>query len=332
MDWTTSVAVHESAAPEFVRERILKSLGSGRVEPSVLYAGLGQTLKWNALYRAFSPAEKDESCAAVYDEAFHRIAGSIRGNVAHVVSLGCGDGSKDARCLAAIRGGGRIVLYSPVDFSLDMVLIARKSASAALRGLQCTPLLCDLAHCSVLPAILKGFDPSGAERVILFLGTIHNYWPPDILKSVLYPLRSQDHLLIGANLVRSDDYEEAVARVLPQYENDATRHWLVGALSEFGLTERDGELVFTLERAEGLPALRRIEVNFSFKRAAAIDFFGSRVLFDASQKLRVFYSYRFTREIIRKFLAEAHLQIADEWITAGGEEGLFLCRRSSGQN
>src|SRR5207248_1839786 len=108
--------------------------------------------------------------------------------------LACGDGSKDLHCLREIRATNRVALYTPADISWEMVLTAARAAASELRGLQATPLVCDLVNCSVMPAILKSFDPAGAERLLLFLGTIHNYWPPEMLSALLYPLRSQDQL------------------------------------------------------------------------------------------------------------------------------------------
>src|SRR5258705_8342670 len=99
MDWTANVAVHESASPAFLRDHIVSSLKNGRIHPHLLYSGLRQSSLWIALHQALSPARRDPSCLEMYDQAFSRVAENLRGNVAHVVSLACGDGSKDLRCL-----------------------------------------------------------------------------------------------------------------------------------------------------------------------------------------------------------------------------------------
>src|SRR5687768_8280402 len=150
MDWTANIAVHESASPQFIREQIISALRDGCVHPYLLYSGLRQSSLWRALHHALSPAQRDESCVGMYETAFKRTAESIRGNIAHVVSPACGDGSKDVRCLQQIRASNRAVIYTPADISLDLVLTAARSAVRALPGLQTTPLLCDLPQCSVL--------------------------------------------------------------------------------------------------------------------------------------------------------------------------------------
>jgi L-histidine N-alpha-methyltransferase len=327
MDWTINVAVHESASPEFLREQILSALQEGRVHPHLLYSGLRQTELWIALHQAFSPARHDSNCVEMYNTAFARAAENIKGNVAHIVSLACGDGTKDVRCLERVRRSDRAALYTPVDISLEMVLTATRAAMAAFRGLQSTPLVCDLAHCSVLPAILKGFDPSGAERVLLFLGTIHNYWPPEILRSVFYPLRSQDQLLVSANLVPAETYDDSLREVLQQYDNEPTRRWLMGALSEFGLTESDGQLRIGIHPSS-LPSLKRIEAIFHLNQDRAVRVLGRELPLKAGEQLSVFYSHRFTLDHLRHFFGEAGLSITETWVGAGGYEALFLCKRA----
>jgi L-histidine Nalpha-methyltransferase len=329
MDWTSNVAVHESASPEFTRERIVNRLRAGEIDPSLLYAGLRQSTLWTVLHNSVSPAQKNPSFAALYETAFAESAVNCRGNVIHLVSLACGSGGKEVRCLRSLRSSDRAVIYTPADVSLEMVLTARNAATREFRGLQCTPLVCELTRCTVLPAILKGFDPSGAERLILFLGTIHNYWPPEILKSILYPLRAQDHLLIGANLAPADAYDQSLERILTQYDNAPTRAWLMGALSEFGLTAEDGHLEFSIQPADTQPSLKRIEARFRLLRPREIYILDETISLQKSSELRVFYSHRFTPAHLHAFFKESGLDLVREWILP--EEGLFLCRRSAGK-
>jgi hypothetical protein len=328
MDWTSQVAVHESALPEPTRVRIREALSRRELDPCLLYSGLRQTLRWIELHHAVSPAQNDDATSALYEAAFRRTAELCRGNVVHVVSVACGDGSKDTCCLQLVRESGRTVIYTPTDVSLEMVLTAEQAAINSLRGLQSTPLVCELGVCSVLPALLKTFDPSGAERIVLFLGTIHNFWPPEILRSVIYPVRSQDQLIIGANLAPSRNYESALTSILSQYNNPQTRNWLMGALMELDITPDDGVLDFSLVPAESDPTLKRIQADFTFTREKHLNFFGDNIAFLPNEKLRVFYSYRFTIEHLRNFITQAKLNIAQEWIAPNNEEALLLCRRA----
>jgi len=327
VDWTTNVAVHESVAPEATRKRFITALKNREVDPTLLYSGLRQTSRWIALHHSVSPAKVDPDCVAIYDRAFEQVARSSAANVLHVIGLGCGDGSKDTNCLQLIREASKTTIYTPCDISLEMVLTAHARATSALRGLQSNPVLCELSTCSTMPAILKTFDPAGTDRLLLFLGTIHNYDPGKILKSLLHILRSQDRILISANLAPSATYEKSVSTILSQYDNAPTRSWLMGALSELGLDEKNGRLVFETNRTANYPDLTTIEANFIFSGSKTIEVFSEGIVFGAGEKLKVFTSTRFTVPSLRGILAAAKLEIESEWIARSEEEAVFLCRR-----
>jgi uncharacterized SAM-dependent methyltransferase len=327
VDWTANVCVHESASPESTRRRLVAALKDHRIDPVLLYSGLRQASRWIALHKAVSPAQLDPDCVAIYDRAFTHIAQQATANVLHVVSLGCGDGAKDVNCLRLIRKAEKTVIYTPCDLSLEMVLTAYENATSALRGLQSNPFLCEVGACSTLPASLKSFDPAGTDRIVLFLGTIHNYDPQKILRSLLYVLRSQDRLLIGANLASAVRYEETLKTILLQYDNAPTRLWLFGALSELGLDEKDGDLLFELKPTPNQTQLKTIEVDFVFRQKKNIRLFDEEFSFDAGDKLKVFTSTRFTKASLLSVFESAGLRLEAEWIAQTEEEGLFLCRR-----
>jgi uncharacterized SAM-dependent methyltransferase len=207
-----------------------------------------------------------------------------------------------------------------------MVLTAHRAATSSLRGLQSNPVLCELSACSTLPAILKTFDPAGTDRVLLFLGTIHNYEPEVILRSLLHVVRTQDQLLVSANLAPAARYEEALGSILKQYDNPATRAWLMGALSELDLTESVGDLVFELVSFRD--EFKAITARFIFSLRKTVTLFGQEFIFETGDKLKVFVSRRFTSDQIRKHLEHAGLKVQSEWVTQSEEEGTFLCCRS----
>ena len=329
MEWTVNVAVDRSAFPDRTRARILEGLRRKRVDAALLYSGWRQTEKWIALHRAVSPASGAGEVKELYSSAFNAIAAASAANVLHVIGLGCGDGAKDTDCVARIRDTGKAAIYSPCDISMEMVLTAQSNASSAIRGLQCTPLLFDLLECSTLPGIFKSFDPSGAERVVLFLGSLHNFDPVQALKAILYGVRATDTLVLSANLAPEAGYREALARILPQYDNPATREWLMGGLSELGLSNSDGQLNLALEESPASGDLKEIVAHFCFERQTAVRFGQEHFRFAAGEKLRLFSSTRFTKGWMRAFCQKAGLQVAGEFIAASEEEGVFVCRRTS---
>lgn len=327
MDESANVVVHESAFPARVREHLLESLRRRELEQKFLYMGLKQAARWLALHECHSPARQAAGTKDLYDQAFAAAGVECGASILHLVGLAAGGGQKETSCLESLRGQGKTVFFTPCDVSLEMVMEAHQLAASRLRGLQCTPILCDLPRCSTLPALLKGIDPGGTSRVVTFFGTIHNFLPSEILPRILNTVRSQDLLLLGANLAPSLDYEGAVARILPQYENRETEDWLFAFLGELGIGPADGKLCFEVAEAGALAGLKRIEAVFRFGRKMEVAVHRERVEFAAGESLRLFYSFRFTKEHIQDLLSKQGLQLLGEWISSEEEEGVFLCWR-----
>ena len=154
---------------------------------------------------------------------------------------------------------------------------------------------------------------------------IPNFEPDDILPKLAALVRRGDWLLFSANLAPGRDYETGVKKVLPQYDNELTRDWLLTFLFDLGVERGDGELNFKVER--GVGALRRIVARFRFRKARSLVVEGRTIRFPVGATVRIFFSYRYTPELVRAELAKHGLLVCDQWITKSEEEGVFLCRR-----
>ena len=327
MDESARVHVHESAFPRELRKQLLEGLRALRLDPKFLYLGLKQTIRWLELHEAHSPARQDPSTGKIYEEAFSAIGGNASGAILNLVGLAAGGGQKEARALELLREQGKTVFFTPCDLSLELVLTAHEVVTARLRGLQSNPVLCDLARCSTLPALLKDVDPGGTERVVMFFGTIHNFEPGELLPKLLNAVRAKDTLLVGANLAPEDGYDEALQRILPQYRNPMTAEWMLGFLEDLGVQRNSGELELQLADGEGIAGLKRIEATFRFREECAIRLYREEMKFPAGARLRLFFSYRYTPRHLREVLQNFGLKVLQEWISGSGEEGVFLCRR-----
>ena len=244
MSSVAPVTIHRSQFPEQVRRDLLESLRSRRVNHKFHYDSVKQTAKWLALHQAYSPSRTDADCAAVYDQAFAESARKIEGGTVHLVGLGCGGGQKDTRLLQLLRYAGKQIAYTPSDVSTAMVLEARKASLAALPDKDCQPLVCDLATADDLATVLdQQIDPK-ATRLITFFGMIPNFEPQIILPRLAGLLRPSDYLLFSANLAPGPDYALGVQRILPLYDNELTREWLMTFLLDLGVELVDGKLKF----------------------------------------------------------------------------------------
>ncbi len=325
MSSVVNVAIHSSQSPENVRRDLLESLRMRRVNHKFHYDSVKQTNKWLALHQVHSPSRNDRDCAATYNRAFASAAKAITSKAVHLVGLGCGGGQKDTRLLKLLKSAGKTISYTPSDVSVAMTLVARQAALAVLPSEKIFPLVCDLATADDLPILFTHRLSPIAYRLITFFGMIPNFEPDDILPKLATLVRRGDALLFSANLAPGRDYDTGVKKVLPQYDNKLTRDWLLTFLLDLGVERGDGELNFKAERGTG--ALRRIVAQFRFRKARSLMVEGRPIRFLAGETVRLFFSYRYTPELVSAKLAKHGLLVCDQWITKSEEEGVFLCRR-----
>ncbi len=321
------VAIHRSQFPENIRRDLVESLRSRRINHKFHYDSVKQTQQWLALHRAFSPSRTDTDCSATYDRAFAAAAQRIKARRMHLIGLGCGGGQKDTRLLRLLRDSGTEVAYTPSDVSAAMVLVARETALPVVADANCFPLVCDLASADDLPAVLDEAHSRfpDAARLITFFGMIPNFEPQVILPKLAGLVRAADFLLFSANLAPGNDYAAGVKKILPLYDNALTREWLMTFLLDLGVEAGDGELRFVIEKGPDHNDLLRVAAYFQFSRARAIKVDEETFDFAPGEKVRLFFSYRHTRELVGRLLAQHGLQVLDQWVTQSEEEGVFLC-------
>jgi uncharacterized SAM-dependent methyltransferase len=322
MSAIANITIHRSQFPEAVRRDLLESLRTRRVNHKFHYDSVKQTQKWLALHQAYSPARNDADCRAIYEQGFAAAAEKIKAKQVHIIGLGCGGGQKDTRLLKLLKARGKEISYSPCDVSAAMVLVARKTALAVVPEQNCFPFVCDLATAGDLKDFLVTRHPS----LITFFGMIPNFEPLEILPRLASLVRPKDNLLFSANLAPGHNYSAGMEKILPQYDNNLTRDWLMTFLLDLGIEKSDGELRFSIE-AGGF-GLKRVVARFHFTRARQIKVDGESFKFRRGESIRLFFSYRYTPERVCKILARHKLEVWSQWIAKSGEEGVFLVHRS----
>lgn len=321
MQSIVNVAIHASQFPEQVRQDLLDSLRTRAVNHKFHYDSVKQTQKWLALHQAFSPSRNDADCTDTYDRAFEAATAELKAAKIHLIGLGCGGGQKDTRLLELLKRRNKEISYTPCDVSTAMVLTARQTALAVLPESNCFPLVCDLLRADDLPAALAAHHPA----LFTFFGMIPNFEPETILPKLAGLIDHHDTLLFSANLAPGPDYDAGVSTILPQYDNTLTRDWLMTFLFDLGVKTPDGKLRFVIEEMNGL---KRVAAYFEFARARTISVEDQAFNFQPTDKIRLFFSYRYTPTLVRNVLAKHGLAIVDQWITKSEEEGVFLCRRN----
>jgi L-histidine N-alpha-methyltransferase len=164
-------------------------------------------------------------------------------------------------------------------------------------------------------------------RLFTFFGMIPNFDPAEILPKLAGLVGPGDHLLFSANLAPGTDYAAGVRRVLPLYDNELTRDWLMAFLLDLGVERTDGELRFVIEDQSAPIYLKRIAAYFHFNRLRMVAVDSEQFEFRAGESIRLFFSYRHTSALVSALLKPHGLEVTEEWIAPSQEEGVFLVRR-----
>jgi L-histidine Nalpha-methyltransferase len=328
MSTAANVTVHASQFPEQVRRDLLQSLRDRRVNHKFHYDSVKQTRKWLTLHQAYSPSRTDEDCAATYDLSFAGAVKRIGAGSVHLTGLGCGGGQKDTRLLKLLKAAGKQIAYTPSDVSVAMVLVAREAALEVIPDEACHPFVCDLASAMDVRSALSGRVRGGGVQLITFFGMIPNFEPQQIMPRLAGLMRSGDWLLFSANLAPGPDYGAGVRRILPLYDNELTKEWLITFLLDLGVERQDGTIKFTIEDDPAGSDLKRVAAYFRFDRDCELRLEEERFTFKRGDAIRLFFSYRHTPQKVRDLLGKEGIEVVEQWVTKSGEEGVFLCRRT----
>ena len=327
MSSLVQVSIHSSQFPASVQRDLSHSLRTRQINHKFHYDSVKQAHKWLAVHEAYSPARTDPDCVATYDSSFRGTVGKLAAQRISFISLGCGGGQKDIQLLRMLREAGKEVFYTPSDVSLALVLTAYQSATEVIPAQHCHPLVCDISTAEDLSQLLKERVVPNASRLIAFLGMISNFESPKILPKLTHVLEGEDHLLLSANLAPGLDYETGIQTVLPLYDNELTRDWLLTLLLDLGIERQDGDVRFVIEDCPSEPGLKRVTSYFIFHRLRQIRLSETVFNFAAGDAIRLFFSYRHTPDRIRRLLAQHQIAVLEQWISRSQEEGVFLCRK-----
>jgi L-histidine Nalpha-methyltransferase len=339
------LAIHPSQFPDRVQADLCASLRTREVRHKFHYESHKQAQKWLQVHEIHSPARHDPQCLALYETAFDWLANRFGATsytpaapkpngqggsptsptLVHVVGLGCGGGQKDAALLQRLKAANCNTHYTAVDVSVPLVITARLRAAPFANST--AGLVCDLETADDLPDSWRDElheSHKVQHRIFTFFGMIPNSEPDVILPRLQTLLDAGDTVLLSANLAPGPDYLHGVKSVFPQYDNRETAAWLLTFLYDLGVERDDGRLLFRIEESSGL---FRIRADFHFAKARWLSIGQETIQFAPGDQVRLFYSYRYTPELLNAALSKHDLTILQQWLTSSGEEGIFLATK-----
>ncbi len=311
---------HFSREPDAMEDVLHESLASGRIDPQLHYLTPCQAELWTEVHRKYSPAWSDDETKALYGAL---AAGVSVANGLVLVSLGCGAGNKDANLLKSWAARGCAPHYLACDTSLALVETACAAARAAAPGLPCLGAVADLGRAAGLDDWWRGYHPE-LPRVFAAFGLLPNFDAPFLLRRLAAWLRPGDRLLISANLAPEEDYEKACRRLLGGYDNAPTRRWLAQLPADLGIPADAVRLDFDMRLG---PCGCRFVCRMVFQHDVDICVHQRSYTWKQGAEWELFFSHRPHPGILRRWLEDAGMEMAEMMISNDGEEGVFQARR-----
>ncbi|MFH7028796.1 MAG: L-histidine N(alpha)-methyltransferase [Heteroscytonema crispum UTEX LB 1556] len=330
------VYVHPSQFSGRVYQDYLSGFSLKQINHKFHYDSFKQSQKWLKIHEEFSPARRDDNCIDAYAKCFQQTAEILDGiSVAapqehpsslNLISLGCGGGEKDKLLVSHIFNTERALTYYPVDVSLSLAIISAQKVRAAFANLSVHPVVCDLLQSNDLISLINDKEKE-TRNIITFFGMIPNFYPDEILPILSNFLEQGDFLLFSANLAPGSDYIQGIQKVLPQYDNELTKEWLITVLLDAGVEREDGTIQFQIEQDSQNQQFQRIAAYFELKKDVSLKFEDELIEWKNGERIRLFFSYRYTTPTIKEMLKSYGIDVLNYWEPASQEEGVYLCQK-----
>jgi uncharacterized SAM-dependent methyltransferase len=245
----------------------------------------------------------------------------------HYVSLGCGGGTKDAMFLQHAISRCPTLLFTPMDTSAALVVETMLRIQSTLPGLTTAPLVVDLEAEPALTPWLSDHEIATSQRLLACFGMLPNFAYRTFLPYVRSLMRPGDMLLLSANL-SPGLYADAVARILPQYDNPFAHAWYTGLLDSLGFTASQIQLAVHTQLLRPDGHIWQIRAEATMRQPVQLTLYDEVFSFAAGESLEVFFSTRFTPQVMPAVLAEAGLTLLQTFLFDSQEEAIYLCARA----
>jgi L-histidine N-alpha-methyltransferase len=240
-----------------------------------------------------------------------------------LVELGSGTAAKTRVLIAALREAGTLERYVPVDVTESMVRESARELTREYPGLRIHGVIGDFErHLDRLPAAI-------GPRIVAFLGgTIGNFPPGSrrrFLRSLARMLGTEDHLLLGTDLVKDPEVLRAAYDDSEGVTAAFNRNVLVVLNRELGANfdPRDFDHVALFDTRHEWIEMRLRSRREHTVRVAGL---GLDVHFREGEEMRTEISAKFTPERVEGDLAAAGMELV-RWLTdADGRFALTLAR------
>ncbi len=226
-----------------------------------------------------------------------------------LVSLGCGEGSKDVPLLDAFYRRGAPLLYVGVDFSRTLLDLAMAAAAPLAR--RACGYTADLLDHRQLETVVDS-NRDGARILAILGNTLGAFGPAEFPVRLRRRLQPADCVLFDGELWAGEE-------TLRGYDNPVNRRFAFSPLAALGIGERDGELRFQLR--PGPHGLHEVAKDFVPARDLELSIDGQVVVLPAGIPLRMSSSLKYDKPAFLECIQRAGFEV--EFLEKS-DDGRFL--------
>jgi uncharacterized SAM-dependent methyltransferase len=214
-----------------------------------------------------------------------------------------------------------------MDTSVALVVETMLRIQRTLPGLVTAPLVVDLGAEPALAPWLSQYETTDSRRLLACFGMLPNFTYHTFLLYVRSLMRPDDMLLLSANL-SPGPYADAVTRIVPQYDNPLAHAWYTGLLDSLGFTSSQIQLTVWPQLLHSDGHIWQIRAEATMRHPVQLTLYDEVFSFAAGESLEVFFSTRFTPQMMPAVLAEAGLTLLQTFLFDSQEEAIYVCART----
>lgn len=224
------------------------------------------------------------------------IARSVGRGPLEVLSLGSGQGDKDAILIEALDRAGATVSYVALDTSQALLELA--VGEAARLGVPARGLKADLGRPAHLEAATSG---GAARRLVLLIGnTLGSLDPIAAAATLRSLLRSDDLLIVDGEIYAGDE-------TMAGYDNPINRRFAWAPLLALGIREDDGEVRFEAVIDDRRPGLHAVAKHFRAARDLRALLGSEEIAVAGGELVAMGHSYKYAPDAFARILEDAGL-------------------------
>lgn len=201
--------------------------------------------------------------------------------------LGCGNGSKIIPLVKEFKKEATVNIFL-VDFSKQLLKIAKNNIKKDCKILQCNTVICDLEKNAGYSKIAKIRNTFSTSLAIYFLlgNTLGNFTHPQTVLSFLRAAMKKNDLLIIGTELNNDNNEKNLTQ---HYQNNRIFNIQFSRLEAIGVNKKDGKFVVQFNKSYS-----QVETYFVFSKQVLVKLGNERINFCIGDKVLLMTSKKYT--------------------------------------